>query len=76
MQMSLVSFIQNANISFPLKTVFGAQHISQMTWGDAGPNLMEVLSFNPEILLMLLGIFLIFYFMIIVSHIKSQKFSH
>ena len=52
MQMSLVSFIQNANISFPLNTVFGAQHISQMTWGDAGPNLMEVLSFNTEILLM------------------------
>ena len=74
--MSLVSFVQNANISFPIKTVFGAQHLSQMTWRDAGPHLMEVLSFNTEILLVLLGIFLISYFMIIVSHIKSHKFSH
>lgn len=36
--------MHNANISFPLKTVTGAEQSGQMTWGDTGPHLKEVLS--------------------------------
>ena len=33
----------NANVSFPLN---GAEMTGQMTWGDIGPHLMEVLNLN------------------------------
>ena len=45
-QTSLVNFMYNSNMSFPLKIVTGAEQTGQMTWGDTGQHLIEVLSFN------------------------------
>ena len=46
--------MKNANISFPLKIVVGAEQTGQawgdiMVWGDTGPHLMEVLGLNTQL---------------------------
>ena len=43
MQTSLVNFMYNDNILFPLKRATGAEKTGLVTWGDTGLNLMEVL---------------------------------
>ena len=43
---SRVNSIYEANISFPLKIVIGAEQTGQTTWGDTGQQPLEVLSWN------------------------------
>ena len=45
-QISLVNFMYNANISFPLEIAIGAEQTGQQMWGDSRPHLMDVPSLN------------------------------
>ena len=38
--------MDKATISLPLKIMIGAEQTGQMTWGDTGLHLKEVLSLN------------------------------
>ena len=68
-----MNFRYDANISFPLKIVIGAEQTGQTTCGDTGPHLREVLNLNTYDLLTLLALLLVFclFYKVIVSCINK-----